>query len=239
MPMISKLLYQRHIPINDDVSIYVPTVGEVLDNEANYYSLVAIFSAMPIDFMVQLDDAGIDFTTINEYELFLLLFPGLKTQDTHLILGDLDLSKFEMGVNEQNGDVALINRESGVIIDRAIHSQIADNIRKLHHFEKDIRKPANEEAKKFLIKRARDKLRRKKSRKEDSQLETLIVAMVNTEQFKYNYETVRDITIYQFNESVRQIVSKVDYEHRMHGVYAGTVSVKDLSQDDLTWLSHK
>ena len=63
--------------------------------------------------------------------------------------------------------------------------------------------------------------------------------MVNTEQFKYNYETVRDITIYQFNESVRQIVSKVDYEHRMHGVYAGTVSVKDLSQDDLTWLSHK
>lgn len=239
MPMISKLLYQRHIPINDDISIYVPTVGEVLDNEANYYSLVAIFTAMPIDFMVQLDDAGIDFTTINEYELFLLLFPGLKTQDTHLILGDLDLSKFEMGVNEQNGDIALINRESGVIIDRAIHSQIADNIRKLHHLEKDIRKPANEEAKKFLIKRARDKLRRKKSRKEDSQLETLIVAMVNTEQFKYNYETVRGITIYQFNESVRQIVSKVDYEHRMHGVYAGTVSVKDLSQDDLTWLSHK
>lgn len=239
MPMISKLLYQRHIPINDDISIYVPTVGEVLDNEANYYSLVAIFSAMPIDFMVQLDDAGIDFTTINEYELFLLLFPGLKTQDTHLILGDLDLSKFEMGVNEQNGDVALINRESGIIIDRAIHGQIADSIRKLHHLEKDIRKPANEEAKKFLIKRARDKLRRKKNRKEDSQLETLIVAMVNTEQFKYNYETVRDITIYQFNESVRQIVSKVDYEHRMHGVYAGTVSVKDLSQDDLTWLSHK
>lgn len=239
MPMISKLLYQRHIPINDDISIYVPTVGEVLDNEANYYSLVAIFSAMPIDFMVQLDDAGIDFTTINEYELFLLLFPGLKTQDTHLILGDLDLSKFEMGVNEQNGDVALINRESGIIIDRAIHGQIADSIRKLHHLEKDIRKPANEEAKKFLIKRARDKLRRKKNRKEDSQLETLIVAMVNTEQFKYNYETVRDITIYQFNESVRQIVSKVDYEHRMYGVYAGTVSVKDLSQDDLTWLSHK
>ena len=237
--MISKLLYQRSIPVNDSISVYVPTVGEVLDNETSYYSLVSIFSAMPIDFMVQLDDAGIDFTTINEYELFLLLFPGIKAQDTHLILGNLDLSKFEMGVSEQNGEIVLVNRETGMVIDRAIHGLIADNIRKLNHLEKDVRKPANDEAKNYLIKRARDKLRRKKNRKEDSQLETLIVAMVNTEQFKYNYETVRDISIYQFNESVRQIVSKVDYEHRMHGVYAGTVNVKDLSQDDLTWLSHK
>lgn len=194
---------------------------------------------MPIDLMVQLDDAGIDFTTLNEYDLFILLFPGLKTQDTKLILGELDLSKFEIGLSEDNGEVVLVNRADKLVIDRAIHGLIADNLRNIHHIEKDVRKPANEEAKKYIIKRARDKLRRKKNRKEDSQLETLIVAMVNTEQFKYNYETVRDISIYQFNESVRQIVTKVDYEHRMHGVYAGTVDVKDLSQDDLTWLSHK
>jgi hypothetical protein len=25
----------------------------------------------------------------------------------------------------------------------------------------------------------------------------------------------------------------------MHGIYAGTVSAKDLSQDDLNWLTHK
>lgn len=237
--MITKLLYQHSIPIAQGINLYVPTVGEVLDNEASYYSLVSLFTAMPIDLMVQLDDAGIDFTTLNEYDLFILLFPGLKTQDTKLILGELDLSKFEIGLSEDNGEVVLVNRADKLVIDRAIHGLIADNLRNIHHIEKDVRKPANEEAKKYIIKRARDKLRRKKNRKEDSQLETLIVAMVNTEQFKYNYETVRDISIYQFNESVRQIVAKVDYEHRMHGVYAGTVDVKDLSQDELTWLSHK
>ena len=90
-----------------------------------------------------------------------------------------------------------------------------------------------------MIKRARDKLKRRKKIKESSQLESLIVAMVNTEQYKYDFETTRELSIYQFNESVRQVIKKVDYEHRMYGVYTGTISVKDLSQDDLNWLTHK
>ena len=67
----------------------------------------------------------------------------------------------------------------------------------------------------------------------------MIVALVNTEQFKYDFDGVRDLTIYQFNESARQIIKKIDYDNRMRGVYAGTVDIKDLSQDDLNWLTHK
>jgi hypothetical protein len=237
--MINKLLYVKEVPINDFIHVRVPTVGQVCDNEQLYYSGVQAFTAMPIDFMVQLDDAGIDFTTINEYELFLLLFPALKLQDNSLILGDLDLSKFEMAVNDSNGQPVLLNRDEDIVIDRAIHARIADTLRLIHHLEKNIRKPANEEAKKYLIKRARDKQRRRKNRSEDSQLESLIVAMVNTEQYKYDYESTRSLSIYQFNECVRQIIKKIDYEHLMNGVYAGTVNAKELAQDELSWLSHK
>ena len=70
-------------------------------------------------------------------------------------------------------------------------------------------------------------------------MEQLIVAMVNTEQFKYDFASVRNITIYQFNECVRQIVNKVNYDNRMFGVYSGTVNVKELGQDELNWLVHK
>ena len=49
----------------------------------------------------------------------------------------------------------------------------------------------------------------------------------------------RELSIYQFNESVRQIIKKIDYDNKMHGIYAGTVSAKDLSQDDWNWLTHK
>ena len=233
------LLYQKAIPINDSIRIIIPTVGEIIDNEDAYYGLVSVLTAMPVDLMVQLEDAGIDFTSINEYELFLLLFAGFKSQDTSLIFGDLDLSKFKMAVNEQNGNVVLLDEEHDIKIDRAIHGQIAGVLRKIHHLEKNNRKPANKEAQEYMLKRAREKMRRKRNRKEDSQLEQLIIAMVNTEQYKYDFEGTRELSIYQFNESVRQIIKKVDYDNRMYGVYAGTVDAKDLSQDDLNWLTHK
>jgi hypothetical protein len=193
---------------------------------------------MPIDMMVQLDDVGIDFTTINEYDLFLLLFQNLQDRDTSLIFGDLDLSKFKTVVNQENGTVVLRDSETGVIIDRNIHEQIAWVLRKIHHLKRDTRRPANKEAKDFMIRRAREKLRRHKNRAEDSQLEGLIVAMVNTEQYHYGFKGTRELSIYQFNESVRQVMKKIDYDNKMHGIYAGTLSAKDLRQDDLNWLTH-
>jgi hypothetical protein len=234
----NNLLYKRQYAINDSIHIEIPTVGQIIDNEDAYYGLVSILTAMPIDLMVQLEDAGIDFTSINEYELFLLMFPGIKSQDTSLIFGDLDLSKFKMAVNEQNGNIVLIDNENDIKIDRAIHGQIAGVLRKIHHIEKNNRKPANIEAKEFMIKRAREKMKRKK-RLEDSQLESLIIAMVNAEQYKYDFEGTRELSIYQFNESVRQVIKKVDYNNKMFGVYTGNLNVKELSQDDLNWLTHK
>ena len=124
------LLYQKRYVINDFISIVIPTVGEIIDNEDAYYNLVSVLTAMPIDLMVQLEDAGIDFTSINEYELFLLMFAGFKSQDTSLIFGDLDLSKFKIAVNEENGTVVLLDEEHDIKIDRAIHGQIAGGLRR-------------------------------------------------------------------------------------------------------------
>ncbi len=166
------------------------------------------------------------------------MFEGLKSQDTSLIFDNLDLSKFKVVVNGQNGSIVLFDSEHNIIIDRAIYNQIASVLRRIHHLEKNNRKPANNEARDYMLKRAREKMRRK-NRKEESYLESLIIAMVNTEQYKYNFEGTKNLTIYQFNESVKQVVKKVDYDKRMIGVYAGTVNIKELSQDDLNWLIHK
>lgn len=235
----TNLLYKRKFAINDSINIIIPKVGEIIDNEDEYYNLVSALTAMPIDMMVQLEDIGIDFTSINEYDLFLILFSGIKSQNTNLIFGDLDLSKFKVAVNEQNGNMILLDSENDIKIDRAIHGKIAGVLRKIHHIEQNRRKPANEEAKQFMLKRAREKLKRNRNRKENSPLESLIVAMVNTEQYKYDFEGTRELSIYQFNESVKQVIKKVDYDNRMYGVYTGTINIKDLTQDDLSWITHK
>ena len=233
------LLFRRDYAINDTIRIQIPTVGEVLEDEDGYYSLVSILTAMPIDFMVQLDDLGIDFTQINEYELFLLLFPSIQKQDAHLVFGDLDRSKFKFAQNESTGQTVLLDDENDIVIDRLILGQIAATLRKIHNLEKNRKKPGNKEAKEYMLERARQKMRRNKNRRRTSQLEALIVAMVNTEQYKYDFEGTKELSIYQFNESVRQVIKKVDYDNRMFGVYTGNIDAKKLSRDELTWLNDK
>lgn len=232
------LLYKTECPINDFISVQIPTVDKVLESEDDYYSLITTLTAMPIDMMVQLDDVGIDFATIDQWELFLILFGAIKEHNTSLIFGSLDLASFSPALSGENGHRILSN-PSGINIDRAIHRQIVLTLRKIHHIEQNDRKPANGEAKEYMMLRAREKIRRNKNKTLDSQLEKLIVALVNTEQFHYGFDEVRKLSIYQFNKSLRQIIKKVNYDNIMHGVYSGTVSAKDLSQDDLSWLTNK
>lgn len=236
---MSGYLFARSFPINQHISITIPTVGQIWDNEAEYYSLITGIIATPSDFMVQLDDVGIDFSKILSFELFLLLFNGLKSNDTSLVFGDLDLSRFRTAINEKNGKVVLVDQENDIVIDQAIHDQIRRVIRKINHLEKTDKNPGNEEARKYMIERARIKQKRAARRPHKSQLEDLIIAMVNTEQYKYNYEETRDLTIYQFHSSVYQVIRKINYDNTMIGCYAGTINAKELSQDQLNWLTSK
>ena len=232
------LLYKRELPVTDHIHVVIPTVGEILENEDMYYGMVSLLTATPYDMMVQLDDAGINFTEIDDYDLFLFVFGTLQASDTSLIFGDLDLSGFQKVINPKTKMVVLRDQKSGIVIDKGVQPLIADAVRTIHHMKRNYRKPGNDAALKYMIERERVKMKRRRRKVEGSQLEELIVALVNTEQFSYDYTSVLDLTIYQFNESVRQIVKKIDYDNRMHGIYAGTLSAKDLSQDDLNWLKH-
>ena len=233
------LLYKSEIVINDFVSIRIPTVGEIIENEYSYYNLVHLLTAMPIDLLVLLDDAGVDFSTINDYDLFIMMFGAIKQCDTKLIFGDLDLSQFEFAIDEDNGRPVMLDPKTERKFDRALQVNIAETLRKIHHLEKNNRKPGNEEARKYMIERARKKLNRNRRRKHDSQLEDLIVAMVNTEQYKYDFAGTLELSIYQFNESVRQVTHKQNYSNLMFGIYSGSIDPKTISQDDLNWLKHK
>ena len=226
------LLYKREYAVTDKIKVVIPKVKDVLENEDLYYGQISTLTSMPIDYMVELDDIGIDFTEINDYQLFLLFFTGLQRDDTSLIFGDLDFKKFDFDKDE----MILYNPIDDIRIDRVVYAQISATLCKMHHIEKNRKRPVNTEVKEYLLERARTKRKRRKNRLDMSQLESLIISLVNTPEFKYDYDGVLDLSIYQFNESVRQIVKKVDYNNRMYGIYAGTVDPKAISRDELTWL---
>lgn len=232
-----RLLYADRYDINDKIHIMIPTVGEVINNEEKYFEAVYTIVATPYDLMVQLDDNGIDFSKISSFDLFCLLFGQLRTMDTSMVFGDLDLSKFTAAINNKNGMVVLRDEENDITIDKVIHGQICACLRKLLNIPETDKKPGNEEARQYMLQKARKKMKRRKRRKQaDSQIEDLIVALVNTAEFPYDYTSVRDISIYQFYASLKQIVHKVKFDKTMIGVYAGTVQFDKLSMDERSWI---
>ena len=79
-------LNRKKYKANDDIIIHIPTIREIRgenedeleENEKKYFNFLQIFTSTPSSMMVALDDVGIDFTTISEYELFLILFKAMK-----------------------------------------------------------------------------------------------------------------------------------------------------------------
>lgn len=233
---MSGFLYADHISINDAISVRIPTVGEILDHDEEYHESVYSIVATPFDMMLPLDKLGIDFTKLNSFDVFCLLFTSLKERDLSLIFGDFSLEGFAFAKNESTGEGILLNEETGVAIDRAVHAKITNVLRKVLNLPNTDKHAGNEEAKKYLLDRARLKASRASRKKKISPLENYIIALVNTPEFKYDYSSVRNITIYQFYTSLKQVSRKINYDKTMIGYFAGTVKSEDLKPEDKTWL---
>ena len=178
------LLKLSSVEIIPNLSIRIPTVGEILEDEQHYYSLISSLTATPFQYMVQLDDMGIDFTKITDYDLFLKLFPALAKSDMSILFGKTDFSDIIVRRNSENGTLFLHSPKSDIAIDELIYSKIADSVRKINTLKKESRRPGNDEAKEFRIRLERRRQKRNASRPYEPYLEKLVVALVNRPEFK-------------------------------------------------------
>lgn len=224
---------------NTKLSIRIPTVGEILEDEFTYYDIVSSLTASPFQYMVQLDDIGIDFTTISDYELFQSLFLMYTKSNLSLLFGDLDMSDFGLYKNKKQ-EMILYSPNNDIEINEKIYSYLVDTIRKINLFEKVNYKPGNESAKKYLLFKERKKQKRNSRKKQEPYLEKLVIALVNTSEFPYNYDSCMDLSIYRFNQSFKQIQHKIEFDNTMVGVYAGTIDTSKLGNKNiLSWIPNK
>lgn len=240
--MIQKpnLLRVNDYKVNDKISVHVPTVDEIFDfGDQKYYNIVQTLIATPFDLMVELDDIGIDYETITDYQLFVLMMESIamNEDDTSIFFGNLDLKNFRESVNPQNGEKVLWDSDNDIVIDQMVALEICNAIRKMHFWKAPIGRAGNAEAKRYLIERNRKKKQRLAKKPYKSFLESVIISLVNTEEFPYNYETVMGLSVYKLNASWRQIQKKKHWEQTMNGVYFGTVDTTKINLEKINWLS--
>lgn len=221
------------------LSIRIPTVGEILDDEQNYYNIISSLTASPYQYMVQLNDVfHIDYTTITDYDLFKMLFSAYLQSDLSIVFGDLNISDFKIKTDNQK-DI-LMSPSSGIEINEKVYNDLANIIRKINLLEKVNYKPGNESAKKYLLEKERRRQKRNAKKPYEPYLEKIVIALVNTSEFPYDYDSCMDLSIYRFNQSFKQIQHKIAFDKTMIGVSAGTVDTSKLSNKDvLTWIPNK
>ena len=236
------LLNRTSIPITNELTIRIPTVGEILDKESEYFSLVSIMTSTPFQYMVQLDDLGVDYTKITDFEMFRLLFPLYVQQDTSIIFGDLDLKDIAAYHDNSTDLDVLYSPASDIKIDEFVYFNMAKAMRQVNCIKYERKKPKGENTKKYLLEKERRHLknleRMKKYKEfEQSEFEKLIIALVNNEKFKYNYESIKTLSIYNFYQSFQQIQHEINFNNVMRGVYAGTIDTSKLQDRScLSWI---
>ena len=237
--MIDDLLLLSGDPIKicDGLIIYQPTLGEIKDyGESRFYSTFWTLCAAPWDMPSALDDVGINFMKISEWELFTSTVKAFNVEQTKLVFGDLDFSKFElMKRTKEDGttDIVLYNGE--LLIDEDLYRQFIKYIKAMIGFEHSGKKAGNEVTRRTLIELDRKQRRRDAKKKHESILFNGIISLVNTEEFKYNYKTVFDITLFQFTKSFIQIQGKKAACALVQGSMSGFCDTSKIPQKDFQW----
>ena len=121
--------------INEQIKLSQPTIGQVVDyGEAAYFSMIHTLTAIPSDVKSMLwDQMELDWTQIEDFELFQMFSQNMTPDKTGIIFGDLDFSKLKPYRHPQNDEIVLADKDSGILIDQLIYMRMMTFLRKLHN----------------------------------------------------------------------------------------------------------
>jgi hypothetical protein len=223
--------------INDKIKIHQPTIGEIVEfGESRYFSVAQTLTAIPSDMKSVLFDAGIDYEDIDDFELFIMLSKGLTVEDTYLLLGEINLSEFEVYKREDNDEIVMYDKINDITIDRHIYLLLSEHIRQLHGFKMKVEKSGNEFTKKILIQEDRDNRLLNKNKEFKSILKPLISSMVNSEGFKYKLHELKDVGLCEFMDSVNRISVIKHTQSLLQGIYTGNIDQSKTKKSELNWM---
>ncbi len=215
-----------------------PTLGEICDfGEEKYLATVSVITATTFDRCAQLDDIGIDYTQISDFEMFCLYAKTFAVGSTNIFFGNVDFSDF---ILTKENEEKVLKGKSGVIFSEKDHKEMSGYIRKMNGIAPPkYTRTANEFAKKQLIIDARNdaEYQRKLQAYKGSHsiYQPYISALVNHPYFKYNWSNVWDMKVYAFFDSLKRVSIIENADHLYTGLYSGCIEYKKIKKD-LDWL---
>ena len=160
---------------------------------------------------------------------------GIPKTSSKLLFGDLDFSSFIP--LDRNGELILMNKD-GVIIDAMLRERLADNIRRMHCIPKNILSSCeNKTTHNLVIQQQKKEIERAQRRIELLGDHSTYGALISSLACEWHsYDKVLDLKVGQFFDAILRLGYKINANNLYRGLYAGTVSYKDIKKNDLDWM---
>lgn len=231
-----RLLRGEPFDIGVGITLYQPTMSEIAEfGENEYLNVVSAVTSEPFDVPYYLDQMGIDFEKIKPFELFCMMIMGIPKENTRLLFGDLDFSRF-IPVQKEN-DLVLMNKE-GIVIDSLTRDRIADNVRRMHGLPKNILTSCENKFTHDLMimqqKKTIDRARRKKDLFGDNSQYASLISSLASEW--HSYDKIFNLKVGQFFDAIIRLGYKQNANNLYHGLYSGCMSFKNINKKDLDWM---
>lgn len=239
LPNELQLYFGDDFVINKYITIHQPKLDDMIRlGEKEYFSIIYAFTSIPSDIKVQLFDMGIIWEDISDFDLFIMLTHNLTPKQTGFLFGDLDLSKFKLGKNE-NGETVLYQLGYDgdmVVIDNHIYLLIATFLRKIHGIVPKPKRSANKTTQRIMIECARQDMEAQKARGEKSSFVPIISSLINSPEFKYGLKEVREMPMYAFMDAVTRIQIIKSTTALLNGCYSGMIDTKKIDKKEFNWM---
>ena len=246
--------------VSDKIQILQPTIGGILEydkqfGESEFWAMLNVFIGNTTSYRVLLWDMGIDWNEISDFQLFSLLIKTLKVEQTAILFGDLDLSRFDAYVkqipsdnnteenldNDQNKqedktEIVLWDSELDIEITEDMYNVIALYIRTMFNIFPKVEKAKGKTTKEWIIEE--DKMNLANVKKEDttSTFLPLIESCCCHPGFKYKKNELREVGIYEFMRDVQRLQVYESTTALLKGMYSGFIDTKGIDKEEFDFM---
>lgn len=245
------LVYRgKDIKLTDSVTVKIPTLEDIaVFGEKDYFSAVYTYTSVGADLKWQLWDMGIDYTKIDDYDLFIKLISQIFATDKQgedgetksrinpvsLLLKDIDFKDMELYKYNEN-DIVLYDKVKDIVFGRTAYLKSVELIRKIHGLKRNNERPGNERTKMDMIQDARDETAAAKNKPYKSALLSLI-STLEVKCGQNGDERIWNMPVSMFFYNIRRMGVIQDAECLLHGAYSGFASLKGVDKKRLNMFS--
>lgn len=222
--------------INDKIKLMQPRIGQIVDyGEAAYFSMVHTLTAIPSDVKAMLwDQCQLDWTTVEDFDLFAMFAQTMTPDKTGIIFGNLDFSKLRPYRSKLNDEVVLADIEAGVKIDKLIYVRMMTFLRKLHNITPKPEKAKGKRTRMAMI----EEDRRNRELNKDKPFRSYLLPLISAVKVRQGYtrDYVKNMGLYEFFDDLSRLQIMYNSDHLMSAAYAGTLDMKKIDKKELNWL---